>query len=106
GDCREGYGVWMSGLPFDAGDDGRSLIGDGRGLAALRDYAILDSEAEPVFDDIVTIAAALCDTPIALVSLVERERQWFKAKTGLSLPQTPIEQSVCACGLGSDRLLI
>ena len=85
--------------------DGRALIGDEERLAALDELDILDTPPEESFDDVVAIASALCAAPIALVSLVERDRQWFKARIGLDLPQTPIEQSVCACGLGSEELL-
>lgn len=85
---------------------GRSLIGDEDRLAALEELEILDTPPEEAFDDVVAIASALCHVPIALVSLVDRDRQWFKAKTGVDFDQTPIEQSVCACGLGSDDLLV
>lgn len=87
-------------------EDGRPLADDAERLAALDDLEILDTPPEAAFDDIVAIASALCGTPIALVSLVDRDRQWFKAKTGLDLEETPLDQSVCACGLGSEDLLI
>lgn len=91
---------------YPLAEDGRPLIEDEDRLAALEELEILDTPPETAFDDVVAIASSLCDTPIALVSLVDRDRQWFKAKTGLDLEQTPIEQSVCSCGLGSDDLLI
>ncbi|TZG24676.1 HWE histidine kinase domain-containing protein [Sphingomonas montanisoli] len=75
-------------------------------LDALGDYAVLDTPAEPDFDDIVHIAAHVCATPIALVSLVEKDRQWFKARVGIDACETPITQSVCALGLARDELLI
>ena len=75
-------------------------------LAALANYEILDTPAEPEFDDIVHIAQKICDTPVALVSLVQAERQWFKARVGFGLCETPIEQSVCAHALGEDDLLV
>lgn len=86
--------------------DGRPLIEDEDRLAALAKLEILDTPPEAAFDDIVAIASALCRTPIALVSLVDRDRQWFKARTGLDLQQTPISESVCSCGLGSDEVLV
>lgn len=58
-------------------------------LGALARYAILDTSPEQAFDDVAKLAAALCDTPIALVSLVDRDRQWFKAVVGLDLTETP-----------------
>lgn len=74
-------------------------------LWALQDLQILDTAPEAVFDDIVAIASALCGTPVALVSLVDAQRQWFKAKVGLDLPETPIEQAVCAHALDRHDIL-
>lgn len=75
-------------------------------LAALSEYEILDTPPEADFDDIVQLAAQLCDTPISLVSLLETDRQWFKARVGLEQDETPIDQSVCRLGLGSSEMLI
>ena len=65
-------------------------------LAALRSYNILDSAEEKDFDELTELASAICQTPIALISLVDAERQWFKSRTGLPATETPIEQSFCA----------
>jgi two-component sensor histidine kinase len=65
-------------------------------LATLRSYAILDTPPEPDFDDIAQLAAHICGTPVAAISLVEDRRQWFKAEVGLGLRETPIEVSFCA----------
>lgn len=67
-----------------------------RRLAALGEYAVLDTAAEQAYDDIVRLAAFVCETPIALVSLIDRERQWFKARTGLAAGETPREHAFCA----------
>jgi two-component sensor histidine kinase len=75
-------------------------------LAALASYDILDTPAEQGFDDIVHLAREICATPVALVSLVAADRQWFKAKEGFDACETPIEQSVCAHALQSSDLLI
>lgn len=65
-------------------------------LDALRQYAVLDSEAEQGFDELVRVASILCGTPISLVSLVDADRQWFKARHGLAATQTPRDQAFCA----------
>ena len=65
-------------------------------LAALRDFDILDTPPEVAFADTVDIAAEVCGTPMALITFVDENRQWFAAETGLGVRETPIEQSVCA----------
>ena len=75
-------------------------------LDALRSFDILDTPAEQLFEDAVAIASALCEAPIALVSLVDEDRQWFKAKYGIDFDSTPLDQSVCAHAIRQDGLLI
>ena len=65
-------------------------------LAALRAYDILDSDFEPIFDKVAQIAAAIFGAPVSLVSLVDDDRQWFKAAVGTDLRQTPRAQSFCS----------
>ena len=65
-------------------------------IAALKALNVLDTPAERAFDDLVSLAAAICGTPIALVSLVDRERQWFKARLGLEVSETPRDVAFCA----------
>ena len=74
--------------------DGRWSAADR--IAELRDLAILDSEPEPLYDDLVRVAAYVCRAPVALVSLVDAERQWFKSEVGLGKRELPINCSVCA----------
>ncbi|QIE57425.1 GAF domain-containing protein [Pikeienuella piscinae] len=65
-------------------------------LAALRSYEILDTDREKDFDDIALLAASICDSPIAVVNLIDAERQWFKAETGLGVRETPLATSICS----------
>jgi two-component sensor histidine kinase len=64
-------------------------------LAALRSYRVLDTPPEPEFDDLVQLAARACQTPVALISLIDERRQWFKAEVGLGVRETPLDRSIC-----------
>ena len=75
-------------------------------LSALRSYGILDTEPEQAFDDIVQLAARICDAPIAVVNLIDRGRQWFKAETGLGVRETPLDTSFCAHALLQEDGLV
>jgi len=75
-------------------------------LAALDGYGILDTPAEQGFDGIVLLASRICQTPVALVSLVAGDRQWFKARVGFDPCETPLSQSVCAHALRQTGLLV
>ncbi len=65
-------------------------------LQALLSYNVLDTLPEPEFDDLTALAAHICATPIALVSLVDEARQWFKSRVGLDAEETPRDLAFCA----------
>lgn len=76
-------------------------------IKELQYYNILDTEAEKDYDDIVELASNICGTKISLVSLVDTDRQWFKAKHGLDADETPREIAFCAHALlGNDIFII
>ena len=65
-------------------------------IQALHEHVILDALEEQVFDDIAKLASFICETPIALMTLLDSDRQWFKARMGLQATQTPREHAFCA----------
>ncbi len=65
-------------------------------LAALAEYDLLDTPAEDVYDDIIRIASEICRTPISTITLVDKNRQWFKAKLRLNNTETPRDEAFCA----------
>lgn len=65
-------------------------------LKALREYNILDTPADSAYDDITSLAAFICNVPVALISFVDSDRQWFKSKVGLHIHETPRDVSFCA----------
>jgi two-component system, NtrC family, sensor kinase len=75
-------------------------------IAALNRYAILDSEPEETFDDLVILAAHICATPMAMLSLVDDHRQWFKSKVGVQVRETPRDSSICAHAIQQNELFI
>ncbi len=83
-----------------------ALIPEGQRLAELVAYGVLDTAAEPAFDDIVRVAAEAAGCPTALVSLLDEDRQWFKARHGLDAGQTPRDQAFCEHALSADAPLV
>jgi signal transduction histidine kinase len=75
-------------------------------LEALDTLEILDTTPETGFDDLTRLAAHLCGTPIALVSLVDHYRQWFKSRVGLEAPETPRDFAFCAHAILGERLFV
>jgi len=75
-------------------------------LEALRKLGVLDTPAEERFDRLTRMAQAFFNVPIALVSLVDEKRQWFKSCLGLPLSESPRENSFCGHAIMSDELFV
>ena len=75
-------------------------------LKVLWQYEVLDTVPEEVFDDLTELAARICEAPIALISLVDEQRQWFKAKVGISVNETSRDMSFCAYAITQNDLFI
>ena len=75
-------------------------------LAALRQYRILDTEPEQASDDLALLASHICQTPIALITLVDADRQWFKARHGVAVTQTSRAVSFCSHAIEHSGLFI
>lgn len=79
---------------------------EARRLAALRDLVVLDSPPEPLFDTITQMASDICGAPIALISLIDEERQWFKANVGLEgINETPRDVAFCAYAINEESVM-
>ena len=81
----------MSSAPYPSNEAQRQM--------ALDSYGILDTLPEQRYDDLTDLAAYICDTPIALISLIDNDRQWFKSHHGLSMTQSERAISFCAHSL-------
>jgi len=98
-------------FPFDSPIPARSALAnesaksEAARLASLDQYALLDTPAEEEFDALTRLAAYIAGTPIALITFVDHERQWFKSKVGLALPQTPRSQAFCHYTIQGDDVL-
>lgn len=75
-------------------------------LHALRLYQVLDTASEQAFDDLTQLAATICEVPIALISLVDEHRQWFKARVGLDAAETDRDVAFCAHAILGDEMMV
>jgi GAF domain-containing protein len=74
-------------------------------LAALKHSKLLDTSSEEVFDDITMLASYVCNTPIALITLLDDTRQWFKSNVGLNVSETPRNISFCGHAILGKEIL-
>src|SRR5687768_16598974 len=75
-------------------------------LQALRDYQILDTAPEDDYDDLTLLASQVCGAPMALVSLLDGDRQWFKSRVGTDLTQTPRDVAFCAHAILNEGIFL
>jgi GAF domain-containing protein len=75
-------------------------------LAALERYAILDTDPEQSFDDLTHLASFICKTPIAFISLIDGDRQWFKSRVGVTVSETPREVAFCSSTILQPDILV
>src|SRR3989441_4204477 len=75
-------------------------------LKVLWQYSVLDTMPEEIFDDLTELAARICEAPVAMITVVDEDRQWFKAKVGVSINETSRDISFCAHAITQPGLFI
>lgn len=75
-------------------------------LAALHSYHLLDTPPNPDLDEVTSLAASVCNTPMALVTLVDESRQWFMSRVGVDIQETPRELSFCAHAIHRNETMV
>jgi GAF domain-containing protein len=79
---------------------------DAARVSALQKYAILDSEPEQAFDDLTLLASYVCKTSMALISLIDEDRQWFKSKIGISATETSRDIAFCSTAIQQPDVFV
>jgi hypothetical protein len=79
---------------------------DAARVSALQKYAILDSEPEQAFDDLTLLASYVCKTSMALISLIDEDRQWFKSKVGVSATETSRDIAFCSTAIQQPDIFV
>lgn len=77
-----------------------------RRIATLDRYNVMDTPPEQEFDDLTHLAGFICDTPTAVISLLDATRQWFKSRVGLNVPETPLSASFCAHAIKEEGVMV
>lgn len=83
-----------------------SPVSNAQRVAALARYKILDTPEEPEFDNLARLAGLICETPIALITLLDARRQWFKSRLGIASSETPIDQSFCRYAITQSEPMV
>ena len=81
------------------------LTDEQKRLNALRDYHVVDTENEPAFDAVTKLVASICHAPMAMISLITEDRQWFKSKLGTDVSEIPRELAFCAYAIQDRQLM-
>jgi GAF domain-containing protein len=83
-----------------------TLPDEKRRLEILREYRVLDTAAEKVFDDITSLAAEVCKAPVCLLSFVDTDRLWFKSNVGMPIQEAPRESSLCSHAIAGRDIFV